>query len=123
MSTVTVTGLQVISVFCSDLQKSKNFYIDHLGFKQMQDMPPGVLLSAGELTVYLEPGRQSRTSKPLKFPEVSPCFDCGSVKEAFRDLKDAGITIVSDYVEYGPQFAMFKIADPDGNVIEFGGNP
>lgn len=123
MSTVNVTGLQVISVFCSDLQNSKNFYIDHLGFKQTQEMPTGALLQAGELTLYLEHGRQSRKPEPLKFPEITSCFACDSVKEAFQNLKDAGTSIVSDYIEYEEQFAMFKIIDPDGNVIEFAGNP
>ena len=123
MSTINVTGLQVISVFCSDLENSKNFYIDHLGFNNPQDMPPGILLYSGELTLYLEPGRQSRNPELLKFPEISPCFACDSVKEAYENLKNAGISIVSDYVEYEEQFAMFKIADPDGNLIELAGNP
>jgi hypothetical protein len=45
------------------------------------------------------------------------------VKDAFEKLADAEVKIVSDYEEFSPDFAFFRIADPDGNKIEFAGKP
>ncbi len=99
------------------------FYTERLGFEKGEDMSPGVLLRAGDVTLYLEPGRKTRESASREFPEFSPCFASESVKQSYEVLKSAGVTIVEDYQEYGPTFALFKIADPDGNLIELAGQP
>ena len=54
---------------------------------------------------------------------MSFCLGVASVKGAAESLEAAGVTLVSAYQEFGPQFGMFRIADPDGNVIEFAGAP
>ncbi len=87
------------------------------------DMPPGVLMASGDVTIYLEPGRGARESVPGTTAEFSPCFATDSVKASWQALRDAGTTIVEEYQEFGPEFALFKVADPDGNLIEFAGRP
>lgn len=123
MSTINVTGLQVIAVYCSDMERAKSFYIDKLGFSQGDEMSPGIMLNASDLTIYLEPGRESQKREMLKHPEISLCLSTESVKDAYEKLKDAGVAVVSDYVEFASTFAMFRVADPDGNTIEFAGAP
>lgn len=122
MSTINVKGLNVIAVYVSDLERAKNFYSNELGFVQTQELPPGLLLSAGDITIYLEAGRSAKNDI-LKVTEFSPCFETESVKGSYEALKESGVKIISGYEEYGPEFALFRIADPDGNLIEFAGKP
>ena len=75
------------------------------------------------MTLYHEAGRKNRGAESRGFSEFSPCFATASVKQAYELLKSAGVTIVEEYQEYAPTFALFKIADPDGNLIEFAGQP
>lgn len=123
MPTVTVTGLNVIAIHVTDLSQAEEFYRDQLGFQKCQDMPPGILMESADVTIYLEPGRQQGAERKRTAAEVSPCFACRSVKAASEALRAAGVPFVSDYQEFGPSFAFFQIMDPDGNVIEFAGEP
>ena len=124
MPTVQVTGLQVIAFYVSDLQKSNAFYTDHLGFEETEfKMDPGIVLRAGTLLIYLEEVDRLLEAEHLVETEVSPCFAVDSVRDTYQKLKGAGIRIVTEYVEYAPTFALFRIGDPDGNLIEFAGKP
>jgi catechol 2,3-dioxygenase-like lactoylglutathione lyase family enzyme len=125
MPTVQVSDLNTLAVYVSDLEAASSFYVEQLGFQPCDQMPPGMLLKAGEVTLYLEGGRKPRSSSPLSESEVSFCLGTagGSVKEAHEKLKSAGVAVVEDYQEFAPTFAAFRIADPDGNVIEFAGKP
>jgi len=123
MSRINVKGLQVLSAYVSDLDRSVKFYTEILGFRKIGEVPPGLTLRSGDLTLYLEPGRQSKVAEPENYSEFSPCFETESVKATHRILKDLGVSICEDYREYSPELAMFKITDPDGNMIEFAGNP
>jgi len=123
MTGIHVRGLQVLTVYVSDMTESVNFYTTVLGFKKSGEMPPGVTLTSGELMLYLEPGRKAKNAHREKLSEISPCFDVESVREAWDAAVLLGATAVQEYTEYTREFAMFKIADPDGNVIELAGNP
>ncbi len=123
MSIIKVTGLNVLSIYVSELDKAVKFYADMLGFDDGGEMGLGRLMNAGDVTVYLEPGREECNKPPWQYAEVCPCFATDSVKDAFEKLADAGVKIVSDYEEFGPDFALFRIADPDGNKLEFAGKP
>ena len=46
-----------------------------------------------------------------------------SVKAAWGRLSELDVTVVEPYQEFAPTFAMFRIADPDGHVLEFAGTP
>ncbi len=125
MPTAEVNNLNTLAVYVSDLARAKAFYAEQLGFGPCDEMPPGVLLKAGEVTIYLEGGRKPKSSAPLSECEVSFCLGTAadSVKDACEKLKAAGVNIIEDYQELAPTFAAFRIADPDGNVIEFAGKP
>lgn len=123
MPTINVKSLNVIAVYVTDLQRSIHFYTEQLGFEQIQEMSPGVLLKAGDVTLYIEPGRKKRIEEAGVLTEFSPCFATDSVKQSYESLKNAGVKIVADYQEFGPTFAFFQFADPDYNLIEIAGNP
>jgi catechol 2,3-dioxygenase-like lactoylglutathione lyase family enzyme len=123
MPVIKVTGLNVLAIYVSDLEKAKEFYRDILGFEESGAMDPGFCMVSGDLTIYLEPGREECNKPPDKYAEVCPCFATEGLNEAYDKLCDAGVKIVAEYQEFSPEFAMFRIADPDGNKIEFAGAP
>jgi hypothetical protein len=86
-------------------------------------MEPGILMKAGEVTLYLEAGRKNERGREYAMSEFSPCFATHSVKGSYEALKAAGVPIRAEYQEFAPTFAFFRIADPDGNLIEFAGSP
>ena len=124
MPTTQVKGLQVLAFYVSDLQKSKAFYMNHLGFEEAEfKMDPGIILRVEKLMIYLEEVENRVEVNHLVESEVSPCFEVHSVKESYQSLRDAGVRVITEYVEYAPTFALFRIGDPDGNLIEFAGKP
>jgi predicted enzyme related to lactoylglutathione lyase len=117
-------SIAVIGIYVSDLQKAKNFYINDLGFNDKGDMGSGCMLEVGEMSFYLEPGRKKRIeNQQLKDADITVCFNVESVKKTCEEFEKRQIPIVSKYVEYSPEYAMFMISDPDGNIFEIAGNP
>jgi catechol 2,3-dioxygenase-like lactoylglutathione lyase family enzyme len=118
-----VRGLAVGAVYGSDLERSRAFYEGLLGMQFLCEMSPGVLLSVGESQVYLEGGREPADSPRMTGVGTSLCLDCASVRTAERRLRAADVEFVEDYRELGSDFAMFRVLDPDGNVVELVGKP
>ena len=121
MATIKVTGINVLALYVTELGRSLEFYTQQLGFEKLRDMDPGVLLSAGELTVYMEGGRPVR--EVTYSQEFSPCLAVDSVEGAYDALSKAGVEMAMKYQEYTPEFAMFIVKDPDGLKVEFAGKP
>lgn len=125
MSLVTLKDFNLATVYVTDFEKAQQFYRETLGMKLIKKMGDGVLLRATEdLSIYLEGGRKDRAADPLHGTSTSLCFwPEGGVKAASERFKAAGMVLVGKYDEFGPDFHMFRIADPCGNVIEFAGKP
>jgi catechol 2,3-dioxygenase-like lactoylglutathione lyase family enzyme len=124
MPTVSVTSLQVLAVYVSDLAGARDFYVRHFGFEDAGEMPPGLLLQGAGATLYLEAGRVPRAQGEEPPPsEICPCFATASVRASHAALAAAGLHVLMPYTEFAPHFAMFAVADPDGNRIEFAGTP
>lgn len=124
MSTIKVTGLNVIAFYVTDIEKSRAFFIDHLGFEKSKiKMNTSILLNQGDLTICLEKVETQRDASHLEETEVCPCFGTDGVKDAYKKLSAAGVEIVTEYTQHAPTFGLFRIADPDGNLIEFAGHP
>ena len=116
------TGIAVISIYVSDLQKALDFYVGVLGLEDKSEMRPGRILALGDSSFYLEPGRE-KTTPDTKIANTQVCFKVESIKAAYEALVTMGVEMVVEYTEYSPDFAMFMAADPDGNVVEFAGRP
>lgn len=120
-----ITGINVIAIYVSDLERAKDFYVNTLGMEYREDMSGGkgvILMAAGSM-FYVEGGREKQVDAQLTYNTVSPCFASESVRSAYETLKEADVAFVEDYNQSTDTFAMFRIADPDGNVIEFAGKP
>ena len=122
-SAALVNGLNVVAIYCSDLERARAFYQDLLGMTHAGDMPPGLLLAAGDCTVYLEGGREPRDGPGLSSPTVSACFSAPSVRACWDRVTERGVEVVEEMRAGNENFAMFRIADPDGNVVEIAGRP
>jgi hypothetical protein len=81
------------------------------------------LMKAGGVTLCLEAGREAARGDSRSMAEFSPCFATDSVKASYKALEKAGVPISAPYQQLGPAFALFRIPDPDGNLIEFAGTP
>ena len=96
---MNITEINVITFYVSDLEASKEFYTEKLGFEVTDKMDPGLLLQSNGVSVYLEAGRSPKSDLTHSQCEVSPCFGTESIKESFEELKSLNVTVVSDYVE------------------------
>ncbi|MBD3277920.1 MAG: hypothetical protein GF388_06450 [Candidatus Aegiribacteria sp.] len=123
MAVTTVKCLNVLAVYVTDIARSEAFYRDHLGFEKVADLEPGILMEAGEVKLFLEGCREKQRSEKPATAEFSPWFSTDSVRGAYHALKKAGVPISTEYQEFAPTFALFRISDPDGNLIEFAGAP
>ena len=128
MSVVQVSEFNALLVYVDDLRASEKFYTEILGMRRGKDQPPGILLQAGQgesgVTLYLEGGRKPREGAGERHPVVCGGFGVeGSLAAARERLARAGVTVLSDIVRLAPTFAVFRIADPSGNVVELAGTP
>jgi catechol 2,3-dioxygenase-like lactoylglutathione lyase family enzyme len=121
MPTTVVEELNVLALYVEDMEKTRAFYAEHLGFEHVENIDPGILMKAGEVALYIEGGHAG--NGPSALAGYCPCFAAASVRSSYEALSAAGVTISAPFQEFGPSFALFRIADPDGNQIEFAGAP
>ncbi len=118
-----VNSVQVVAIYVSDLERALAFYRDTLGLQEGGEMAPGRLLQAGETTVYIEGGRVPAEPAGLKHPACSVCFGAESLRAAWEHLQAKQVPVIEAFQQMGQDFAFFRVADPDGNVVEFAGKP
>lgn len=124
MSVIEIEDLNIIAIYVSDLERAIRFYTEILGFKKDYDNGPGVCLKVENvLSIYLE-GGYSKKNDDHRQACVAMCLNPkGGLRGAWEKLKNSDVQTVGEYEEFGDQFSMFRIQDPDGNVIEFAGKP
>ncbi|MCA9783878.1 MAG: VOC family protein [Calditrichaeota bacterium] len=118
-----ISGLAVIAIYVSNLDRALEFYHGLLGLEKAGPMEPGVLLKAGETVLYLEGGRQVLAAPEMVGCTVSMCLQGPSIRRIWTHLREHGVPVVESWLQHGEDFAMFRVADPDGHVIEFAGTP
>lgn len=119
-----VNSIAVIGIYVSDLEAAKKFYIGDLGLEDKGEMGPGYMLALGETSFYLEAGKNKNLgNRELKDADITICFTVASVKKAYDEIEQRDIQVAMKYAEYSPEYAVFMIADPDGNIIEIAGTP
>lgn len=126
MALLGISSFNVVAVYVDNFDKAFRFYTEVLGFEKKQDMGPGVLLELkDQLSLYLEGGRKPRPENSEgTLPECVLCFSTNEgLKASFENLKEAGVEIFGEYEEFTPEFHMFRLCDPAGNLIEFAGKP
>lgn len=121
-----LTGLAVVAIYVDDLEPALAFYEGQLGFVVEDDMPPGKLLRLGDLQVYVEPGRAPRAfgeAAELGRSEVAMALLCDGVLAFRARLEAQGARLIGNAFGDQEAFAMFRVADPAGNVVEIAGRP
>jgi predicted enzyme related to lactoylglutathione lyase len=121
---IHVKNVAVIGIYVSDLQAAVSFYVNTMGLEDKGCIGPGHMLALGEASFYLEGGRSKNSEKQkMKEADITVCFGVESVKSAYDAVQEKGVQIVMKYTEYGPEYAVFMVTDPDGNIIEIAGSP
>ena len=115
-----------IAIICSDWSKTKEFYIDKLGFEMYREVyRPEVddylrMLRQGDtvLEVFIKPGNPERVNNPEAKGLRHLAFHVGDIEPAVAWLNSLGIVtepVREDKVN-GGRFTFFK--DPDGLPLE-----
>jgi len=125
-----LTGLEHIGTFVSDLEKSKKFYCDVLGFKFIEDFDVEIasgllktsLVELGGLILHLEQLPDWNPEfKDSVFAHV--CINVKDIKAAIEDLKSKGVkfdmenTFVLNNILGGNMECIF-FRGPDNESIE-----
>jgi len=115
-----INRIQVTTVFVSDQDQAKAFYVDKLGMTLKMDMPMGpdfrwleVIPANGEASIALT----------LPFPGISAggptgiIFDTSDMQAAHQQLTSNGVTFTEEPKEQPWGGIQAQFSDPDGNVF------
>lgn len=115
-----------IAIICSDWAKTKEFYVDKLGFELIREVyRPEVddflrMIRQGDtvLEVFIKPGYPERVTNPEAKGLRHLAFRVEDLEAAVRWLNDAGIQTedIREDKANGGRFVFFK--DPDGLPLE-----
>ena len=115
-----------IAIICSDWAKTKEFYVDKLGFELIREVyRPEVddylrMIRQGDtvLEVFIKPGYPERVTNPEAKGLRHLAFCVEDLEAAVRWLNDAGIQTedIREDKANGGRFVFFK--DPDGLPLE-----
>lgn len=111
-------GLHHISLGCSDLGKSIEFYTGVLDFEVMEQGDSFALLHLDPIQVRLNQldGYRSRVTNPGEM-SISFILDVDDFTDAIQELEEKEIEIINGPVMIEGGEAIL-ITDPDGNMIE-----
>jgi catechol 2,3-dioxygenase-like lactoylglutathione lyase family enzyme len=119
---LSVKQLGHVGIYCTDVQKSKDFYTRILGLKVTDEEPNGriIFLSARpddeHHEVALCPGRDAPPGAKVIQQLSFIVEDLKALKQFYRRLKQENVKIRS-VVSHGIAFAIY-FYDPDDNVLE-----
>lgn len=124
---VKIRKLGHVGIFVRDVEKSKKFYTEILGFKVSDVNEQGITFLRCSTdhhdTVLVPLSKESRDSTSAERAEVQQIsYEVDRVedlREALKFLKEKGITIVSGLRQRGPgNDKTIDFLDPDGNNIQ-----
>lgn len=119
------TDVSCLAVYATDYRRAKRFYTEVLGFDVRVELGPNLCFlvsKSGKVNIYLEGGYEpnavdERMARLSFFLEAEK-----SVFETYEDLKEAGVRLLDNAPEQvGNDRYVFRLADPDGNIIEVSG--
>ncbi|MEH1928993.1 SMU1112c/YaeR family gloxylase I-like metalloprotein [Nostoc sp.] len=121
------TGIHHVAIICSDYDRSKNFYVEVLGFSIIQETFRAernsykLDLKVGENTqieLFSFPNPPERTSKPEACGLRHIAFKVEDVEQTVFYLKSKGLEVENIRVDEitGKKFTFFK--DPDNLPLE-----
>jgi lactoylglutathione lyase len=117
--------MKYVIVYVNDFEKTMEFYKDILGLKVKMQAETYVEFDTGSTTLSINTRESAREITGLPIPlEVgnSQTFEIGfvveNVEECINNLRQKGVTIVSEPVTKPWGQTVAYVADPDGHFIE-----
>lgn len=124
---IKIKRLGHVGIFVSDVEKSKKFYTEILGFKVSDINEQGIVFLRCSTdhhdTVLVPLPKESQGSDQAKRREIQQIsYEVDRIedlREALKFLKEKGVTIVSGLHQRGPgNDKTIDFFDPDGNNIQ-----
>ncbi len=109
-----------VELFVTDLARSRQFYMEALGFQVTRDEPAYVALKQGEVHVNLVPFAGLRENHYLKVASarlgsrVELCLEVDDLHAAYERALAAGASIETPIKERPWGRTDFRLVDPDG---------
>lgn len=120
------TSVHHVAIICSDLAKSKEFYINKLGFKivretyreQRDSFKLDLRYRDIQIELFTFPNSQDRVTDPEAQGLRHIAFGVESIKSVVRDLEEKGVEFEHQRIDErtGKKYTFCK--DPDGLPIE-----
>ncbi len=119
-------SVRTIAVYASDLERSKRFYVDLLGFEVRVQVAPDLCFlqsPGGGLHLYLEGGHDPSTISEKNCRLGFYLEASRPVPEVFDALQGAGAAVSPDAPEeVGDGVFTFRVEDPDGLLLDVTGS-
>lgn len=114
-----ITKLNTVSLYVTDQQRARDFYVNMLGFEVTTDADMGSMgrwievapRNAQTAFVLADAAGFQRTDRVGDSADVT--LRCSNVQELHDDLTAKGVTVTEP--ESQPWGTFFKITDPDGH--------
>src|SRR5438270_10265235 len=117
---------RVVSIMLGvrDLEASTHFYTEILGLKPRLQSPQIVLLDAGPIVLGLSPGH-ARLAPQANAPDIhgatEVAFGVDDIRTAYTDLKNKGVTFLSEPRQATDKELAAHFRDPDGHLLSIFG--
>ena len=111
--------LAYLSIYVSDLDKSRRFYGDLLGLPILRQEEWGDVVQAGELQLFLHP--RDDVDQPSQRLEMT--FDVDDADDAIADLRAHGTPVLEEATDRDWGDRDGAVEDPDGNIIYLRSSP
>jgi catechol 2,3-dioxygenase-like lactoylglutathione lyase family enzyme len=114
-----ITHVNVAVMYVADQERSREFYVDKLGFEVVRDeeMWPGArwleVAPRGAQTAIVLSSAADFGKRPGEGAYLT--FACDDIQATFRQLGEAGVKVTDPVTE--PWGAYIKATDPDGNEV------
>jgi catechol 2,3-dioxygenase-like lactoylglutathione lyase family enzyme len=104
-----------ISVGCSDIERSFNFYTNKLGLALLHRWPKMFAVRAGDVRISVFQSDEVASSG-----NVEIILRTDNIESAKAAVTHNEVTLAQDIIEAPGFMRFFTIEDPDGNVIHIG---
>lgn len=111
--------LKHLSYNVSDLNATKDFYLNKLGFELLNGNEHFFAAKLGNIRFSFFPGAK-------KYPIADDAAGMGiilaveDIQKTKEFITDKGINLLNDIVEAPGFMKFFSVEDPDGNIVHFG---